>query len=389
MVEIAMPRLSDSMEEGVVIAWLVGDGEPVERGQVLAEIETDKATMTFEAEASGTLERLIAVGDAVPVGAPIAHILAPGESASEAAVAPEPPAMPAENGKPPKASPVARRIAAERGINLATLTGTGPGGRIVKADVEASASAPSPAPVTTAPASVSAPSPAGDAPETVELSGAQRTIARRMVEAKSDVPHFYLDTEIDMTRATTARAALKELGTEPVPSLNDFVVKAAALALRDHPRANGSFLDGRFVLHRRVNVGIAVAAEGTLVVPTLFDADRKGLATIAAESRGLAGKVRDGTIAPAEMDGGTFTVSNLGMFGVTSFDAVINPPQSGILAVGAVRRLPRYDAAGQVVPQQVMAVTLSCDHRILYGADGARFLARVRSLLEEPTALAL
>jgi pyruvate dehydrogenase E2 component (dihydrolipoamide acetyltransferase) len=389
MVEIAMPRLSDSMEEGVVIAWLVGDGEPVERGQVLAEIETDKATMTFEAEASGTLERLIAVGDAVPVGAPIAHILAPGESASEAAVAPEPPAMPAENGKPPKASPVARRIAAERGINLATLTGTGPGGRIVKADVEASASAPSPAPVTTAPASVSAPSPAGDAPETVELSGAQRTIARRMVEAKSDVPHFYLDTEIDMTRATTARAALKELGTEPVPSLNDFVVKAAALALRDHPRANGSFLDGRFVLHRRVNVGIAVAAEGTLVVPTLFDADRKGLATIAAESRALAEKVRQGTIAPAEMDGGTFTVSNLGMFGVTSFDAVINPPQSGILAVGAVRRLPRYDAAGQVVPQQVMAVTLSCDHRILYGADGARFLARVRSLLEEPTALAL
>ncbi len=211
-----------------------------------------------------------------------------------------------------------------------------------------------------------------------------------MSESKATSPHFYLEAEIDMSQAVAARARLKAAAGEGevVPSFNDMVVKACALALREFPRANGSYRDGRFELYSRVNVGVAVAASDALVVPTVFDADKKGLAQIATESRALAAKVRDGSVTPPELSGGTFTVSNLGMYGISNFSAVINSPQAGILAVGAIEEKPAV-RDGEIVPAHLMGVTLACDHRILYGADGAQFLARIKTLLEEPLSLAL
>jgi len=296
-------------------------------------------------------------------------------------------------------------------VDLVGLHGSGPGGRIVKADVEqaeaGSGGETSPAPgIEAAPAPVTSPLPpspisaapsAGEPTETAkgqtsyeELSKLQSTIARRMAESKATAPHFYLEAEIEMTRAVAARSAIKAGAKEGdvVPSFNDMVVKACALALREFPRANGAYRDGRFELYSRVNVGIAVAGQDALVVPTVFDADRKGLRQIATESRALAGKVREGKIAPPELSGGTFTVSNLGMYGIDAFAAVINTPQAGILAVGAIKERPAV-RDGEIVPAQLMNVTLACDHRILYGADGAEFLARIRALLEEPVSLAL
>jgi pyruvate dehydrogenase E2 component (dihydrolipoamide acetyltransferase) len=224
-----------------------------------------------------------------------------------------------------------------------------------------------------------------------EPTKAQQVVARRMAEAKATAPHFYLTAEVDMGPAVAARARIKaRLAGEddPVPSFNDIVVKACAIALRQFPKANGAFRDGRFELYSRVNVGIAVAAEEGLVVPTVFDADRKGLREIAAAARMLAAKVRDGSITPPELSGGTFTVSNLGMFGIEDFGAVINLPQAAILAVGAIREAPAV-RDGQIVPGRLMKATLSCDHRILYGAEGAEFLSRIKALLEEPIGLAL
>jgi pyruvate dehydrogenase E2 component (dihydrolipoamide acetyltransferase) len=222
------------------------------------------------------------------------------------------------------------------------------------------------------------------------LSKLQSTIARRMSESKATAPHFYLQAEIEMSRAVEARARIKAAAGEGevVPSFNDMVVKACALALREHPRANGAYRDGRFELYSRVNVGVAVAAEDALVVPTVFDADRKGLRQIATESRALAQKVRDGQVTPPELSGGTFTVSNLGMYGIDNFSAVINTPQAAILAVGAIKERPVV-RNGEIVPAHVLQVTLACDHRILYGAPAAEFLARIRTLLEEPLSLAL
>jgi pyruvate dehydrogenase E2 component (dihydrolipoamide acetyltransferase) len=223
-----------------------------------------------------------------------------------------------------------------------------------------------------------------------ELTKLQQTVARRMAESKATAPHFYLSVEIDMTRAVEARSRMKA-GTpegEPVPSFNDMVVKACAIALREHPRANGAYRDGRLELYSRINVGVAVAAQDALTVPTIFDADRKGLREIARQTRELAGKVRDATVTPPELSGGTFTVSNLGMYGIDSFSAVINPPQAGILAVGAITEKPVV-RDGEFAKAQLMSVTLACDHRILYGAEGAQFLARIRDLLEEPANLAL
>lgn len=249
-----------------------------------------------------------------------------------------------------------------------------------------------------APAEAVAPTPgAREAPETAkgqvsyeEPTKLQATIARRMAESKATAPHFYLQAEVDMSRAVEARARIKAAAGEGevVPSFNDMVVKASALALREHPRANGAYRDGRFELHSRINVGVAVAARDALVVPTVFDADRKGLRQIASESRALAQRVRDGSIIPPELSGATFTVSNLGMYGIDSFSAVINPPQAGLLAVGAIRKRP-VARDGDVTTAHLMSVNLACDHRILYGAEGAEFLARIRTLLEEPLALAL
>jgi pyruvate dehydrogenase E2 component (dihydrolipoamide acetyltransferase) len=232
------------------------------------------------------------------------------------------------------------------------------------------------------------PAPTGKGePQLVELSRTQQLIARRMAESKATVPDFILNMDIDMEAAVAMRAQLKEV-TEVVPSFNDMVVKACALALREFPRANGSYKDGRFELHGRINVGVAVAAQDALIVPTVFDADRKSLGEIARVARELAAKVRDGRIAPPELSGGTFTVSNLGMYGITSFTAVINPPQAAILAVGAIEQRPVV-VDGEIRPRHRMAVSLACDHRILYGADAAQFLARVRDLLEQPAAMAL
>jgi pyruvate dehydrogenase E2 component (dihydrolipoamide acetyltransferase) len=467
MPDVVMPRLSDSMEEGTILRWLVSSGDSVSRGDELVEIETDKANMTYEADADGVLEIVASEGDTLPIGELIARIggggtpsaepeaerragpvgsgrahpgTSPGARASSppparsapvsddegadaaaeptapaerAAPAPSPsmPAVGARSGGPAatvangrvKASPVARRLARERGVDLAALTGTGPGGRIVKADVEAAGAVPTgsaAAPAATAPAAPQAvPGPVASGGErgggkgetTVEeLSRTQQTIARRMAESKATVPDFHVSTEVDMAAAVAVREQLKALASDehPAPSFNDFVVKAAALALREFPRANGAYKDGRFELYERVNVGIAVAAENALIVPTIFDADQKSLGEIALESRALAGRVRAGAITPPELSGGTFTVSNLGMFGVTEFTAIMNGGQAGILAVGALRDEPVV-VSGNVVPGKRMTLTLVSDHRILYGADAAQLLARIRALLEAPLALAL
>jgi pyruvate dehydrogenase E2 component (dihydrolipoamide acetyltransferase) len=446
MTDVVMPRLSDTMEEGTVLRWLKRDGEHVGRGEELVEIETDKASMTYESDREGTLQTIAREGDTLAVGELIARIgeAAGGETArgeatvartateaAETSVTPaqQPPDAapshtPPHNGTPArqdgqeravrvKASPLARRIAHETGVDLGAVAGSGPGGRIVRADVEASAGARPVEPVTSTTAPPTSPSasrpsppsvPATPSPEgvasakgettTVELSRTQRTIARRMAESKATIPDFTLTADVDMERCVELRAELKRLSHADAPTYNDMIVKACALALREHPRANGSYRDGRFELHARVNVGVAVAVAsddptaGALVVPTVFDADTKALGEIARETRALAERVRDATITPPELSGGTFTVSNLGMYGITDFTAIINPPQAAILAVGAVK--PRAVVhTGEVVARHTMSVTLACDHRILYGADAALFLARVRELLEEPAALTL
>jgi pyruvate dehydrogenase E2 component (dihydrolipoamide acetyltransferase) len=442
--DIAMPRLSDSMEEGTVLNWLKKVGDEVALGEELVEIETDKANMGYEADVAGTLlEIVVQENETAPVGAVIARIGEPGaelpDKGSTAA-----PAGPATAGDPPlppvakassatvpptvspagssaaangngtgrvKASPLARRIASELGVDLSSLVGSGPAGRIVKRDVENAPSAggavggtlpeealatggqggspavTGPAPATPGPSS---PETAKGSVEVIELTKLQQVVSRRMSESKATAPHFYLTTEVDMGAAVAARARIKEISGEGevVPSFNDMVVKACAIALKKFPRANGAYKDGRFELYSRINVGIAVAANDALVVPTIFDADKKGLREIAADARSLAGKVRDGGITPPELSGGTFSVSNLGMYGIKSFGAIVNSPQAGILAVGEIADRPVVKD-GQVVPGKLMEMTLSCDHRILYGADGAEFLAEIKRILQEPLALSL
>jgi pyruvate dehydrogenase E2 component (dihydrolipoamide acetyltransferase) len=432
MTDIVMPRLSDTMEEGTILRWLKRDGEHVARGEELVEIETDKANMTYESDLEGALQTVAREGDTLAVGDLIAHIGA-GESEGppaaeetadevgaraetqepEADGVPATPPAESREGRV-KASPLARRVARETGVDLGGVHGSGPGGRIVKADVEEVAgSHPSPATTTTeapAPAAPSVEGVAGAKGETtsVELTRTQRTIARRMAESKATIPDFTLTAGVDMEACVELRAELKRLSQPSAgggsaarggdggvaPTYNDMIVKACALALREHPRANGSYRDGRFELHSRVNVGVAVAVAsddptaGALVVPTVFDADTKALGEIARETRALAERVRDGSVTPPELSGGTFTVSNLGMYGIASFTAIVNPPQAAILAVGAVE--PRAVVRdGEIVARHAMSVTLACDHRILYGADAALFLARVRELLEEPAALTL
>jgi pyruvate dehydrogenase E2 component (dihydrolipoamide acetyltransferase) len=425
MSEILMPRLSDSMEEGTILTWLKQVGEEVALGEELVEIETDKANMAYEADVAGTLTEILApAGETLAIGSPIAVVgerngaAPPPEAPPKPTVgakvsdsekkAPTPaataPAKDSRGDSRVKASPVARRLARERGIELDSLTGSGPGGRIVKKDVEGvAAGAPVAAglPLSTPQAEGGRPAVTTEAPsgtaETAkgetsfeELSKLQEVIARRMAESKATAPHFYLEATVDMSAAVEARKRLKASTPEGqvVPSFNDMVIKACALALREFPKANGAYRDGRFELYSRVNVGVAVAAQDALVVPTVFDADRKGLAQIASDTRAVAAKVREGQITPPELSGGTFTVSNLGMYGVRSFGAVINPPQAAILAVGEISERPVV-RDGQISIAQLMDVTLACDHRILYGAEAAEFLARVRGLLEEPLRLAL
>ncbi|MEZ5077253.1 MAG: dihydrolipoamide acetyltransferase family protein [Solirubrobacterales bacterium] len=413
--EVLMPQLSDSMEEGTVLSWLLAVGAAVEPGQDLLEVETDKANMTVEAEAAGILEILVEEGETVAVGTPIARIGAAGgakpsaESAEpdpapnpapaldQPAAAPATPASPTSSngGDAPRATPLARRIAAMHGVDLGSVSGGGAGGRITKADVRVAAGIEAPPSRPSSPAAASAP-PAGrtegakGAGSVVEQSRLQATIARRMAEAKATVPHFQVETEVRMDAAIALRAELKRLaGDFPAPSFNDLIVKAAALALREHPKANGSYREASFELHERINVGIAVAAQDALVVPTIFDADQKSLAELGRESRRLAERVRSGEVTPPELAGGTFTVSNLGMFGMTAIYPVINLPQAAILGVGMTRQLLVRGADGEIEDASLMTLTLSCDHRILYGAEAAEFLAAIRDRLENPLAIAL
>jgi pyruvate dehydrogenase E2 component (dihydrolipoamide acetyltransferase) len=438
MSEVVMPRLSDSMEEGTILTWLKQVGDEIAVGDELVEIETDKANMAYESDTAGTLQEILAQeGETLPIGSPIARIgvgenngegpgpqpAGPVSDTSPSPTGEGPASSPPtgdegkvdaegssperEDGERVKASPLAKRLARDKGLDLKDLHGSGPGGRIIKHDVEEAKSAESASPVGGAgggaehPAQVPTPAagPAGQQPssgtakgevETQDLNKLQQTIARRMAESKATAPHFYLTIEIDMGQAVEARAAIKAATREGdvVPSFNDMIVKACAIALREFPKANGAYRDGRFERYSRVNVGVAVAAEEALVVPTIFDADKKGLRQIAADTRAVAAKVRDGSVTPPELSGGTFTVSNLGMFGIDEFDAVVNMGQAAILAVGAIRELPAV-RDGEVVPARLMKATLSCDHRVLYGAEGAEFLARIKQLLEQPVSLAL
>ena len=560
--DVTMPRLSDSMEEGTVLKWLVDEGGEVKRGEPLVEIETDKANMTYDADTDGVLVEIVAQeGDTLEIGEVIARIGDAGEAKSDGgaaeeggdeAEAEEPEAEGAEaaeaeegdgeeeaadeeekepataeaegdeagtkeeaeeaahegegdeaatedEGKEAaaedggeesaaegeeagaeddvaaegdaaaaagadggggetqagagtatrektsdgngdgrvKASPVARRMARDLGVELAELEGTGPGGRIVKADVQAAAEngggkagVAEKGKAETADgggdgkgdaeaakkekkgkkkdkkADDKAEKKAGDKAaakedkgekaeagvkghvKVEELTRLQQTVSRRMAESKATAPDFSIALTVDMTAAVALRERLKEI-SDPVPSFNDMVVKACAGALREHPRVNGSYRDGKFELYDRVNVGIAVAAMDALVVPTIFDADQKSLGQITRDARAVIGKVKDKTVTPPELSGGTFTVSNLGMFGIEQFTAIINPPQAAILTVGKLEKKPAVDDKGKLVARDQMVLTLVCDHRILYGADGAEFLARVKDLLEQPLSLAL
>jgi pyruvate dehydrogenase E2 component (dihydrolipoamide acetyltransferase) len=449
--DVTMPRLSDSMEEGTILKWIVEEGGEVKRGEPLCEIETDKANMTYEADTDGVLiEIVVAEGETVALGEVIARV---GEEGEQGAGGGEQGAaddeQPAEDGEEPeaddeqeedseeepqpeeapepatasngderaKASPVARRVANELGVDIADVQGSGPGGRILKADVEKAAGDDGAAPEKAPPkqekkkkdkkqkkekkkeekaAEAEKPveaAPAGDAGnrgemQVQELTRLQRTVSRRMAESKATAPDFALEVEIDMSLCVELRERLKQVEEKP-PSFNDMVVKACANALREHPRVNAAYRDGKFELYSRVNVGVAVAANDALVVPTVFDADKKSLGEISRTVQALATKVRDQKITPPELSGGTFTVSNLGMYGIDRFTAVINPPQAALLAVGSLRKRPVVEEGGRIVARDTMSATLVSDHRILYGADGAQFLARVRELLEQPLALAL
>jgi pyruvate dehydrogenase E2 component (dihydrolipoamide acetyltransferase) len=406
-IEVPMPKLSMTMEEGELIAWVKGEGDQVRAGDVICEVNSDKVEMEVESPADGTLVRHTASeGDVVPVGAPIAMlateaedllggVLGPADgsdgggdgAAAAPAEAPAPPAEaapaevapePAQAGDGPRpVVPAARRRAAELGVDLAAVAGTGRDGVVRVDDVEAAA----------APAfEVSASVPAADADVVeVPLSSMRRVVARRLVESVRSAPHFYLTAVVDAEALLGFRAELNDqLGGDLKVSVNDLVVKACAVLLGANPELNVSFGGDKLLVHQRVHVGIAVAVEGGLVVPVVRDADRKTLTQVAREARELIGRARQGRLAAEDLGGGTFTVSNLGMFGVEQFTAVINPPEAAILAVGAALPEPVATEDGAVAVRRRMRVTLSIDHRALDGATGARFLQQLKTTLEHP-----
>ena len=423
---VVMPKLSDTMEEGKILRWLKQEGDKVETGQTLAEVETDKATVEMEAYTNGIIRKLIAKeGDTIKIGATIAVIGGADEDISallqqpEQAAAPEPhapaapPARPAPAPRPAprpvaapaarpaqgprpvaaaspaqataqessagrslRASPLALRMAAEAGIDLQSLQGTGPQGRIIKRDIEAALEKAS-----GAAAAPGAPAqPVGDVQE-IELTSMRRTIAKRLVQSKAPVPHFYLTVDVSMDRVWDAYRALRE-ENYPV-SLNDIVIKATASALRRHPEINASFAGDHVKQYSRVHIGLAVALEDGLITPVIRDADSKTLLDIAGESRTLAERARSRGLQPHEYTGGTFSISNLGMMGIEEFSAIINPPEAAILAVGSVREVPVVEN-GQVRVGRRMKLTLSVDHRVADGAQGARFLQTLQRMLENP-----
>ncbi|MDP6709480.1 MAG: pyruvate dehydrogenase complex dihydrolipoamide acetyltransferase [Alphaproteobacteria bacterium] len=432
-ITITMPALSPTMTEGTLAKWLVKEGDAVNSGDIIAEIETDKATMEVEAADEGTLGRiLVAEGsEGIPVNTPIALVLEEGEDASAlgagpataapppplpaespapAATAPEAPATsapaPAAAAKAPpapttadggriKASPLARRMAAQAGLDLAALSGSGPGGRIVKADIEAALAGGAPA-AAPAPAAAAAPAPAPVAATGLEpayelepLSQMRKIIAQRLTQAKQTVPHFYLtvDCEIDALLALRRQLNDKADGAYKL-SVNDLVIKAAAVALRRVPAANASFSEEGIRYYKSADISVAVATERGLITPIVRGAETKGLETISNEMKQLIEKAQAGKLAPEEYQGGTFSISNLGMYGIKQFEAVINPPQGCILAVGAGEKRPvvKDDA---VAIASMMSVTLSVDHRVVDGAVGAEYLAAFKRLIEDPVAMLL
>jgi pyruvate dehydrogenase E2 component (dihydrolipoamide acetyltransferase) len=393
--DVIMPSLGFDMTEGLVAHWLKNEGDPVEKGQAIAEIETEKATVEIEAAAAGILARIIVqAGETVPVGTLIGVIADAGEEVA-AVSAPAPPAPPpspptapvseAGEGAAPsearvKASPVARKMAGEAGLDLSRIKGTGPGGRVVERDVQAaiaSGSAPAPPGV-----------PAKPAPgATMPLNPMRKTIARRMTESKAAAPHFYITVEINMDDAMKMREQLNALAPEGERiSVSDLVVAAVARTLARFPALNASYREDNLEMHSQVNIGIAVALEDGLIPPVLRDADKKPLKRIAAESRALAERARTNKLRSDDLGGGTFTVSNLGMFDVDEFIAIINPPEAAILAVGAVTRRP-VAAAGEVRIAPLMKTTLSVDHRVADGAQAGRFMQEFKKLLENPVTL--
>jgi pyruvate dehydrogenase E2 component (dihydrolipoamide acetyltransferase) len=406
--EVKLPRLGQGMESGTIVKWLKSEGEPVKKREPLYELDTDKVTQEVEAEADGVLLRIVIPEGEVEVGRTIAVIGAEGESydlpdadASESTngasavveQAPEAPAVvepaegrveadvAAETGRV-KASPLARRIAREKGLDLAEIQGTGPEGRIIAEDVEKAAAAPAPA---AAPPPTLAP--AGE-PETIELTSTRKTIARRLTEAWQ-TPVFQLQVSADMTQVLAVRASLvaRLREGEAKPTVNDVLTKLVAAALVRHPAVNAQFTGETIVRYPSAHVGIAVAAPAGLIVPVIKDADRRTIAEIAAVRADLVGRAREGKLRREDLDGGTFTISNLGMFGIDRFTAVLNPPQAAILAVGQVSEQPVVED-GELVARPLAHFTLTCDHRAIDGADGAEFLQTLKELLQLP-ALAL
>ncbi|WP_321832490.1 pyruvate dehydrogenase complex dihydrolipoamide acetyltransferase [Thalassovita sp.] len=436
-IEILMPALSPTMEEGTLAKWLVKEGDTVSSGDLIAEIETDKATMEFEAVDEGVVGKiLVAEGsEGVAVNTPIAVLLEDGESADDIgasataapaaaaaeaapaaveAAAPAPAAAPAApapaapasaDGTRIFASPLARRIAADKGLDLATLTGSGPRGRIVKADVENAVAAPAPA-AAAAPAAAPAKAAAAAAPtgpsteaviktyegrtfEEVTLDGMRKTIAARLSEAKQTIPHFYLRRDIKLDALLKFRSQLnKQLEARGVKlSVNDFIIKAVANALQQVPEANAVWAGDRVLQMKASDVAVAVAIEGGLFTPVLQDADMKSLSALSGEMKDLASRARERKLAPHEYQGGSFAISNLGMFGIDNFDAIVNPPHAGILAVGAGTKKPVVGEDGELTVATVMSVTMSVDHRVIDGAVGANLLKAIVDNLENPVAM--
>lgn len=415
---VLMPRLSDTMTDGVIAGWLKNVGEDVKKGDVLAEIETDKATMELESYKNGKLlyqgakkgekiavnDLLCIIGDeskvdvdaivkavkggaAAPAAKPAETANAEAPATTTTATATETANMQSEsssNGRV-KASPLARKLAAEKGIDISKIPGSGDGGRIVKSDVDNFKGTTSPATAASAesPAKAAPAQPAGQVSfEEVPVSQMRKVIAKRLAESKFSAPHFYLTMAIDMDAAVASRAKLNEVSKVKI-SFNDLVLKACAVALKQHPKVNSSWLGDKIRINHHVNIGVAVAVEEGLLVPVVRFADTKSLSQIATEVKDFAQKAKDKKLQPSDWEGNTFTISNLGMFGIDEFTAIINPPDACILAIGGISQVPVVKN-GAVVPGNVMKVTLSCDHRVVDGATGSAFLQTLKSLLEEP-----
>ena len=387
--KVVMPKLSDAMESGKIIKWLKKEGDPILGGDILAEVETDKADVEMEAFGAGVLRKiLVPAGETAAIGALIGVIAEPGDDiAALVASGPAVVSAPAVSGAGPgqgtqsgrvKASPLAKKIAAQTGVDLRLLQGSGPGGRIIRRDVEAAGSSAAPAAM---PAAV-----AGAEFEDVPLTQIRAAIARRMPLSKAPVPHFYVTSEAAMDRAWELREQLNALEGQPKISVNDLVIRACALVLLKHPGVNASLQGDAIRVFHRAHIGIAVALDDGLITPVLRDCHAKPLAQIAVEARDLAERARNRKLRAPELSGATFSISNLGMFDVAEFSAIINPPEGAILAVGSVRRVPVVDDAGLGVGRRMM-MTISCDHRVMDGAMGARFLQDVKHLLEEPLRL--